>query len=114
MVSAERLLHYNQLEKEVLSDPNSDKKPDPRWPQGGMIVFEEASFRYSSDTPVVLKPLSFTIQPGEKVIIPVNRLLCITGLHVGTGGNYWQDWSWKVIPDSDAVQDGRTHGKYFN
>eukprot|EP00731_Ephydatia_muelleri_P021951 Em0014g542a len=43
------------------------KKPDPGWPQGGMIVFDNASFRYSADTPVALKPLTFIVQPGEKI-----------------------------------------------
>ena len=69
MVSAERLLQYTQLETETSLDSHSDKNPPPPgWPQRGAIVFDKASFRYSVDTPVVLKPLSFTIQPGEKVI----------------------------------------------
>eukprot|EP00731_Ephydatia_muelleri_P007353 Em0003g1601a len=69
MVSAERLLQYTQLETETSLDSHSDKNsPPPGWPQRGAIVFDKASFRYSVDTPVVLKPLSFTIQPGEKVI----------------------------------------------
>ncbi|KAL5503399.1 hypothetical protein EMCRGX_G010341 [Ephydatia muelleri] len=68
MVSAERLLQYTQLETETSLDSHSDKNsPPPGWPQRGAIVFDKASFRYSVDTPVVLKPLSFTIQPGEKI-----------------------------------------------
>eukprot|EP00731_Ephydatia_muelleri_P016456 Em0009g880a len=67
MVSAERLLQYTQLETETSLDSHSDKNPPPPgWPQRGAIVFDKASFRYSVDTPVVLKLLSFTIQPGEK------------------------------------------------
>lgn len=80
MVSAERLLQYTQLETEALLDSHSDKKPPlTGWPQSGAIVFDKASFRYSVDTPVVLKPLSFTILPREKVI----RLFCmLCGINV--------------------------------
>ncbi|KAL5474408.1 hypothetical protein EMCRGX_G026350 [Ephydatia muelleri] len=67
MVSAERLLHCSQLETEDSLISNAHWKPDPGWPQCGMIIFDNASFRYSADTPVVLKPLSFIVQPGEKV-----------------------------------------------
>eukprot|EP00731_Ephydatia_muelleri_P021940 Em0014g531a len=67
MVSAERLLYCSQLETEDSLISNAYRKPDPGWPQCGMIIFDNASFRYSADTPVVLKPLSFIVQPGEKV-----------------------------------------------
>ncbi|KAL5474368.1 hypothetical protein EMCRGX_G026307 [Ephydatia muelleri] len=67
VVSAERLLHCSQLESEDSLMLNTHRKPNPGWPQGGMIVFDNASFRYSADTPVALKPLTFIIQPGEKV-----------------------------------------------
>ncbi|KAL5474531.1 hypothetical protein EMCRGX_G026489 [Ephydatia muelleri] len=67
MVSAERLLYCSQLETENSLISNAYRKPDPGWPQCGMIIFDNASFRYSADTPVVLKPLSFIVQPGEKV-----------------------------------------------
>eukprot|EP00731_Ephydatia_muelleri_P021966 Em0014g557a len=57
----------SQLETEDSLISNAHWKPDPGWPQCGMIIFDNASFRYSADTPVVLKPLSFIVQPGEKV-----------------------------------------------
>ena len=41
--------------------------PPPGWPEKGEIVMEDVSFRYSSDLPLVLKDLSLTIDPGEKV-----------------------------------------------
>ena len=68
-MSAERLLYCSQLDSEDSLISNTHRKPDPGWPQGGMIVFDNASFRYSADTPVALKPLTFIVQPGEKVCI---------------------------------------------
>eukprot|EP00731_Ephydatia_muelleri_P021947 Em0014g538a len=67
VISAERLLYCSQLDSEDSLISNTHRKPDPGWPQGGMIVFDNASFRYSADTPVALKPLTFIVQPGEKV-----------------------------------------------
>ena len=67
MVSAERLLYCSQLDTEDSLISNTHRMPDPGWPQSGMIVFDNASFRYSADTPVALKSLTFVVQPGEKV-----------------------------------------------
>ena len=115
MVSAERLLYCSQLETEDSLISNAYRKPDPGWPQCGMIIFDNSSFRYSADTPVVLKPLSFIVQPGEKVCFnltaPVASLEWIIPV---TGWNYWQDWSRKIFTYSDALQNGRTYWKHFH
>ena len=69
MVSAERLLQYSALEPEAPLDTTPlSKKPHPDWPQTGEIVLDDVSFRYSEDTPIILKSLSCTIKPAEKVI----------------------------------------------
>lgn len=44
-----------------------DARPDPAWPQEGRIDFENLVLRYRKDTPPVLKDVSFTINPKEKV-----------------------------------------------
>lgn len=70
MVSAERLFQYSALEPEAPLDTSPpSKKPPPNWPQRGEIVLDNVSFRHSEDTPIVLKSLSCTIKPAEKVIV---------------------------------------------
>ena len=46
----------------------SDKKPPSTWPKEGKIVFSQVTMAYASSLPPVLKNLSFTVQPREKVI----------------------------------------------
>ena len=68
MVSAERVIAYGSLEVEAEVDGHTpDKKPPPSWPEKGEIAMEDVTFQYSSELPLVLKDLSFTIQPAEKV-----------------------------------------------
>jgi ABC-type multidrug transport system fused ATPase/permease subunit len=47
----------------------TDKKPHKNWPSAGTIVFDEFVLAYSKDGPPVLKCVSFTVMPSEKVII---------------------------------------------
>ena len=68
MVSAERLFQYSALEPEApLDSTPPSRRPPHDWPQRGEIVLDDVSFRYSEDTPTVLKSLSCTIRPAEKV-----------------------------------------------
>ena len=68
MVSAERVISYGNLEPEAELDTHHlDNKPPPSWPDKGMITMEDVAFQYSSELPLVLKDLCFTIQPAEKV-----------------------------------------------
>lgn len=41
--------------------------PAPSWPQQGKITFQDVELRYDEDLPLVLKKLSFTIQPEETI-----------------------------------------------
>ncbi|KAG0301029.1 hypothetical protein BGZ98_008678 [Dissophora globulifera] len=41
--------------------------PDESWPERGHIIFDQLVLRYRDDSPDVLKKVSFTIQPKEKV-----------------------------------------------
>ena len=68
MVSAERQMEYSGLEPEAeLETLPPNKKPPPSWPDKGMVTMEDVAFQYSSELPLVLKGLCFTIQPAEKV-----------------------------------------------
>ena len=106
MVSAERLFQYSALEPEApLDTAPPSKKPPPEWPQQGEIVMNKVSFRYSEDTPVVLKSLSCSIKPAEKVIIIMDYLqqvcqMCFTGRHSR------KNWSWKIFIACTALSTG--------
>ncbi|KAL5477508.1 hypothetical protein EMCRGX_G024318 [Ephydatia muelleri] len=68
MVSAERVMQYSALRPEApLETIPPITKPPPSWPQRGEIKLDGVSFRYSEDTPTVLKSLSCTIKAAEKV-----------------------------------------------
>ena len=68
MISAERVMEYGRLQPEAALETRPPlQKPPPEWPQHGEIKMEDVSFRYSEDNPLVLKSLSVSIQPGEKV-----------------------------------------------
>ncbi|NXQ39329.1 MRP4 protein, partial [Catharus fuscescens] len=65
MISVERVMEYTELEKEAPWETN--KHPPPEWPNQGMIAFENVNFTYSLDGPLVLRHLSVSIKPREKV-----------------------------------------------
>ena len=68
MISTERIMGYGRLEPEAeLETFPPNEKPPPSWPDKGMITMEDVAFQYSSELPLVLKDLCFTIQPAEKV-----------------------------------------------
>ncbi len=63
--NVERVQYYNDLEIEA--DPTLPTDPGPEWPSVGAIEFDNVQLRYRPDLPLVLKGLTFTINPGEKV-----------------------------------------------
>ncbi|EAL23016.1 hypothetical protein CNBA7830 [Cryptococcus deneoformans B-3501A] len=64
MNNAERIIHYTSLPTE----PPAILPSDPKiWPNRGSVKFKDLSLRYSPDTPWILKRLSFSVSPGEKV-----------------------------------------------
>ncbi len=68
MVSAERIMEYGRLQSEPpLETIPPDKKPPPNWPDKGGIEVDEVCFRYADDLPLVLKSLSFSVHPSQKV-----------------------------------------------
>ncbi|XP_075236831.1 putative multidrug resistance-associated protein lethal(2)03659 isoform X2 [Lycorma delicatula] len=67
MTSVERVLEYSNVEKEPPLESPFDKKPPASWPNEGKIEFSKVFLKYSIGEPHVLKNLSFTINPGEKI-----------------------------------------------
>ncbi|XP_061571906.1 ATP-binding cassette sub-family C member 4-like [Cololabis saira] len=65
MTSVERVVEYTELESEA--PWKTEKQPPPDWPSQGMVTFSRVNFSYSSDGPLVLKDVSATFQPSEKV-----------------------------------------------
>ena len=74
---------YSRLEPEAsLETLPPHPKPPTGWPDKGGLEMEEVSFRYNDNYPLVLKSLSFSIKPSEKV-----GLLKWVGLLVGKHTN---------------------------
>ncbi|XP_064158420.1 multidrug resistance-associated protein 5 isoform X2 [Anguilla rostrata] len=65
--SVERIHHY--IQSLALEAPAriKNKTPPPDWPQEGEVVFDGTEMRYRENLPLVLKKVSFTIRPKEKI-----------------------------------------------
>ncbi|KAJ8368111.1 hypothetical protein SKAU_G00081390 [Synaphobranchus kaupii] len=65
--SVERIHHY--IQSLALEAPAriKNKAPPPDWPQEGEVVFDGTEMRYRENLPLVLKKVSCTIRPKEKV-----------------------------------------------
>ncbi|XP_038631368.1 multidrug resistance-associated protein 5-like isoform X2 [Scyliorhinus canicula] len=65
--SVERIRHYiMNLESEAPSHI-PETAPPPDWPQEGQIEFDEVEMCYRDNLPLVLKKVTFTIKPREKI-----------------------------------------------
>ncbi|XP_076004916.1 ATP-binding cassette sub-family C member 4-like isoform X3 [Genypterus blacodes] len=65
MTSVERVMEYTELESEAPWETN--KRPPPDWPSQGLVTFDQVSFSYSPDGPLVLQNLKAMFRPKEKV-----------------------------------------------
>jgi len=67
MNAVERLVVYTELpaEKEVTREPMKDLPAS--WPSKGEISFRDVDLVYRDGLPLVLKDVSFSVNPGEKV-----------------------------------------------
>lgn len=59
------MLYYTELEAE--GDATKPTDPPASWPEKGAISFQNVEMAYREGLPLVLKGVSFEIQPGEKV-----------------------------------------------
>ncbi|KAF4522900.1 hypothetical protein B566_EDAN012058 [Ephemera danica] len=67
MTSVERVLEFSKLDSEPPLITERKNAPPKDWPMKGEVVFDKLSLRYSPSEPSVLKQISFTVNPGEKV-----------------------------------------------
>lgn len=67
LTSVERVLEYSHLEPE--KQPDVPKTVAADWPSNGKIEFKNVCYRYSVDHEPVLRGLSFSLAPSEKVSI---------------------------------------------
>jgi ABC-type multidrug transport system fused ATPase/permease subunit len=63
--SSERILAYTEIVPE--KGREIQEQPPKDWPERGSIQFNNVSLRHYKDGPIVLKDLSFEINPAEKV-----------------------------------------------
>lgn len=67
---------YGQLQSEgELETIPKDKAPSLEWPEKGRIELHNMKFKYAIEYPYVLKSLSFSIKPNEKVGQNLNLVL---------------------------------------
>lgn len=78
MNSVERVVHYaRELEQEPLHDL-PDRRPPAPWPSKGAVEIEDITLKYRPQLPPVLRGLSMSVRPGEKIGI-VGR--CVSFLY---------------------------------
>ncbi|XP_069753242.1 ATP-binding cassette sub-family C member 5 isoform X3 [Narcine bancroftii] len=65
--SVERIHHYIKILELEASAHIKDKTPPADWPQHGQLTFGNVEMRYRENLPLVLKKVSFTIKPQEKI-----------------------------------------------
>lgn len=63
--AVERILYYTTLPSE--GDLVQANDPPPTWPEKGQVDFKEVKLVYREGLPPVLKGVTFTVNPGEKV-----------------------------------------------
>jgi len=62
----ERVQHYNELTVEAAPLLPTDP-PETQWPVHGLVEFDSVELQYRPDLPLVLKGITFSVKPGEKV-----------------------------------------------
>ncbi|XP_069001598.1 ATP-binding cassette sub-family C member 4-like [Embiotoca jacksoni] len=65
MTSVERVVEYTELQSEAPWETR--RRPPPDWPSRGRVTLDRVSFSYSADGAPVLKDISASFQPNEKV-----------------------------------------------
>ncbi|KAG7234391.1 hypothetical protein INR49_004820 [Caranx melampygus] len=65
MTSVERVVEYTELKSEAPWE--TQKRPPSDWPSRGLVSYNQVNFSYSDDGPLVLRDISATFHPNEKV-----------------------------------------------
>ena len=66
-MAAASLTAFQCFRAHLLETLPPSKKPPEDWPDKGELHMHDVAFRYSPELPLVLRNLSFTIRPSEKV-----------------------------------------------
>jgi len=66
IVSVERMLHYIELKPEAPYEI-PETHPEGAWPTEGLVEFRNYALRYRPELDLVLKNISVTLNPGEKI-----------------------------------------------
>lgn len=66
MNSVERVREYLEVDQEAAA-VIPESRPEAGWPSQGAVEFKGYTTRYRPDLDAVLKEISFSVQPGEKV-----------------------------------------------
>lgn len=66
IVSVERILEYSELTPEA-PEVVEDRRPPPHWPSSGQINFVDYSTKYRPELEPVLKDITLSINPSEKI-----------------------------------------------
>lgn len=67
MTSVERIVEYQDLEQEAPAESKKGSKPFAEWPSNGQIEFDRMCLAYGEKETPVLKNISCTIAPAEKI-----------------------------------------------
>lgn len=67
MTSVERINEYANMKPEPPLESIPKNRPAERWPQNGAVRFNGLSMKYSANSDCVLRDLTFSIQPKEKI-----------------------------------------------
>jgi ATP-binding cassette subfamily C (CFTR/MRP) protein 1 len=67
MVSVERIQTYTDMPTEAALESSAALKPSLEWPTAGAISFNRVDLRYRPGLPRVLRGLTFSVNPKEKV-----------------------------------------------
>uniref|UniRef100_M4B260 Uncharacterized protein n=1 Tax=Hyaloperonospora arabidopsidis (strain Emoy2) TaxID=559515 RepID=M4B260_HYAAE len=67
MVSIERIQTYTEVPIEAALTSSAFEKPPPEWPSAGAISFDRVDLRYRPGLSRVLRGLTFTVNPKEKI-----------------------------------------------
>ena len=67
MVSVQKVFNLQEAPQERYKGTSSEILQKHQWPSQGKIVFKDVELKYRSNTEMVLRKVSFAVQPGVKV-----------------------------------------------
>lgn len=119
MTSVERVVEYTEVKSEA--PWNSQQEPPPDWPNKGQVTFNQVNMSYSPNGPLVLKDISFTLQPNEKVRLAKATVWAIIWwagadrlVFCESGRCRGSNWCWKEFSGLGSVPSSGAWGKHLH